>query len=40
MAATLIAASATLVEHHSDASGVFFQEADGHCYIQKIYHIS
>ena len=40
MAAALIAAFATLVEHHLGALGVFFQEAYGHCYIQKIYHIS
>ena len=40
MAATLIAAFATLVGHHLGALSVFFQEADGHCYIQKIYHIS
>ena len=40
MAATLIAAFATLVEHHLGASSVCFEEADGHCYIKKIYHIS
>ena len=40
MAAALIAAFATLVKHHSDASSVCSQEADGHCYIQMIYHIS
>ena len=39
MAAALIAAFATLVEHHLGASSVCFQEAGGHCYIQKIYHI-
>ena len=40
MAVPLIAAFVTFVEHHLDASSVCFQEADGHCYIQKIYHIS